>query len=188
MLPLDLVRMIDEVFTRLRLPYFVTGSVASSFYGEFRSTRDVDVVIELPSWTVRELCAEFPAPAWYVDPEVVAHAAAEPGMFNIQHIPSGLKLDMIVFAGTPFDESRLFRARRIEIPNIGSAMFSSPEDVILKKLEFFKMGRSDKHPQDIAGMLKISGAEIDRAYIDYWASRLGVVDEWSAMKRRLASP
>lgn len=64
-------------------------------------------------------------------------------------------------------------------------MVSSAEDVILHKLVFFKQGSSDKHLRDIAGMLRVSGPEIDHLYIDHWALLLGVRDEWLMIKRRL---
>jgi hypothetical protein len=63
--------------------------------------------------------------------------------------------------------------------------FSSPEDVILKKLEFYREGGSEKHLRDIAGVLKVQGDKIDRRYIAGWASRLGVADIWEEIFRRL---
>src|SRR5947209_5633717 len=104
MLPLDLVRLIAGVCERLELPYFVTGSLASTFYGEYRATHDVDVVVELPSWQVKDFCAAFPEPDWYVSEETAMRAARGPGMFNVIHVPSALKLDMIVLGGDRFDE------------------------------------------------------------------------------------
>ena len=65
------------------------------------------------------------------------------------------------------------------------ASFSSPEDAILKKMEFFRAGGSDKHLRDIAGVLKTSGPAIDTAYIDQWAATLGVQDIWQAIIERM---
>jgi hypothetical protein len=137
MLPLDLVRVIAGVCERLSLPYFVTGSLASTFYGEYRATHDVDVVVQLPSWQVKEFCTAFPEPDWYVSEDAAMQAARGPGMFNIIHVPTALKLDIIVLGGDRFDECRLSRARKVALPGGGQAIFSAPEDVILKKLAFF---------------------------------------------------
>jgi hypothetical protein len=41
------LRSIIETLERLGLPYMIGGSVASSIYGEARSTRDVDVSVVL---------------------------------------------------------------------------------------------------------------------------------------------
>jgi hypothetical protein len=56
--------------------------------------------------------------------------------------------------------------------------FSSPEDVILKKMEFFQEGHSEKHLRDIVGVLKVSGNQIDRSYIEDWVSKLGLEEVW----------
>ena len=66
-----------------------------------------------------------------------------------------------------------------------SADFASPEDIILKKLEYFKQGRSEKHLRDIASMLKISSELIDRAYISSWAKRLSVIEIWEELQKRV---
>lgn len=55
---------------------------------------------------------------------------------------------------------------------------ASPEDVIIKKLECYQQGGSDKHLRDIAGVLRIVGAQLDRGYIREWAERLRVSDLW----------
>ncbi|MBX3375826.1 MAG: hypothetical protein KF678_02335 [Phycisphaeraceae bacterium] len=188
MQPLDLVRLIADLCSRMKLAYFVTGSFASSYFGRYRTTEDIDVVIELPSWQVREFCEAFPQPDWYVSPEAAMDAARGPGTFNVIHAPSALKIDVIVFDGSPFNESRLARARTVQLPGGGTAQFSSPEDVILSKLVFFRMGGSEKHPTDIAGIFQISGQELDLVYIEHWSLMLGVKDQWTLIKRRLGLP
>jgi hypothetical protein len=49
---------------------------------------------------------------------------------------------------------------------------------------YFREGRSERHLRDIAGMLRISGAEIDTRYVDEWARQLGLKDIWDAVRRR----
>lgn len=181
----DLARLIDGLCRSLKLPYYVTGSVASMQYGESRSTIDLDVVIELPSWNVREFCAAFPPPDWYIESEAVLHAVQTNTPFNVINSTEGLKIDVMPVREGQYEECRLARARRLDLPGGGSAMFAAPEDVILKKLEFFREGASDKHLRDIASMLKVSGPEIDLDYIASWAPRLGVTEEWGMMKKRL---
>lgn len=183
--PIDLARLVDGLCASLRLPYYVTGSVASVQYGESRTTHDLDVVIELPSWRVPEFCRAFPLPDWYIEPEAVLRAVQSSSQFNVINSTEGLKIDVMPAGVSQYDESRLARARRLDLPGGGSAMFAAPEDVILKKLEFFREGGSDKHLRDIASMLKVSGPEIDLAYIEGWTVRLGVTAEWDLMKRRL---
>jgi hypothetical protein len=55
----------------------------------------------------------------------------------------------------------------------------------VKKMEFFREGGWDKHLRDIAGVLRISGRDIDRAYIDRWATSLGLTGIWQAILVRM---
>ena len=63
--------------------------------------------------------------------------------------------------------------------------FASAEDVIVKKLQFYAEGGSDKHLRDIASVLRISGAEVDRDYVTGWADRLGVRETWDLILDQL---
>ena len=65
------------------------------------------------------------------------------------------------------------------------AIFSSPEDVILRKMEFYREGGSDKRLRDIAGVLKANAGGIDTAYIEQWAATLDVTDVWRTILARL---
>ena len=102
--------------------------------------------------------------------------------FNIIHPGSGLKIDVMVPAMTEFDRSRFARALRVQAGSSWSASFASPEDAIIKKMEYFREGRSERHLRDIAGVLKTSGAQLDLHYIEQWTTRLGLRDIWQAVQ------
>jgi hypothetical protein len=65
------------------------------------------------------------------------------------------------------------------------ASFASPEDVILMKLDFHRRGGSDKHLRDIAGILRVSGEQLDRGYLDSWARHMGLEETWRALLKRV---
>ncbi len=174
----ELLRRMVETFERLRLPYLVTGSMATILYGEPRFTNDIDVVVQLPPEKVEALVAAFPPPDYYVDAERVRSALAHRSQFNIIHPASGLKVDVMIPAMDDFDRSRFARARRERTSTDLEARFAAPEDVILKKLQYFAEGGSEKHLRDVAGILRVSPAEVDREYVTAWAERLGVLDAW----------
>lgn len=180
----DLLRRVIGVVEKLRLEYLVTGSIASTYFGEPRFTNDVDIVVRLPSGRIGELCAAFPAPEFYISEDAVRQAVQQPGQFNVIHPASGLKVDFIIARNTPFDRSRFARMMRVRPAPDYEASFATVEDVIVKKMEYFRDGGSEKHLRDILGMLKISGA--DHAYIADWASRLGLEHIWALVQERLA--
>ncbi len=185
--PSDLLRHCVAALERLRLPYFVTGSVATVYFGEPRFTNDIDVVVALPLRRVSQLCRAFPAPEFYVSEEAVREAVEHRGQFNIIHPTSGLKIDIMVPGDSPFNDSRFARAIRVKPSNDYDAWFAAAEDIILKKLEYYREGGSEKHLRDIAGVLKISGERLDFTYIASWAARLGLESIWESVKDRVDS-
>lgn len=178
----ELLRYVTDVLERLGLRYFVTGSVATIFFGEPRFTNDIDIVADLPAHRIRDLCAAFPAEEFYLDEEAVRRAVSRQRQFNILHPASGLKVDVMVPADNAFNRSRFARIRRLKPASDYDAAFASPEDVILKKLEYYQEGGSEKHLRDIGGILRISGEQLDLAYIDDWSARLGLSEIWTAVR------
>jgi hypothetical protein len=184
----DLLHFVVDVLERLGLRYFVTGSTVTIFHGEPRFTNDIDVVVELPLNAVSAFCREFSKRDFYVSEEAAATAIRRHSQFNIIHPASGLKVGVIVPALDEFNQARFDRATRVQAGADWSAVFSSPEDAILKKMQFFRDGASDKHLRDIAGVLTTSRDRIDVAYIDAWAGRLGLTEIWRAITGRVKLP
>ena len=181
----DLLRQVADVLDRLGVPYAVVGSVASSLYGDPRLTNDVDIVADLQLSNIEHFLKEFPPEDFYVSDIAVRQAIQNRGQFNVIHSESGYKAD-IVIPGAPYDETQLERRTRVRAndPEV-DAFFATPEDIILKKMEYFREGGSEKHLRDIAGILKIRGTQIDRTYIEHWAQQLGVTDIWAQINNRL---
>jgi hypothetical protein len=181
-----LLRRLSATLERLGIPYLVTGSMATIAYGEARFTNDIDIVVALRPQHVDAFCAAFPEPEFYCPQDFVAEAVRKQFQFNVLQPAAGLKADVIVATDSAFDRARLARARRMPTGPGFEAWFASPEDMILKKLEYFKEGGSEKHIRDILGVLKTQGERIDRAYIAEWAGRLAVSNEWELVLQRLA--
>lgn len=121
---------------------------------------------------------------WYLSEAAALDAVKRGSMFNIIHVPSGLKVDLIVASNSDFNAARFSRVRKIQITGDCVEPFSSPEDVILKKLEFFGDGKSIKHLRDIASIIATQGSEtLDWKYMQSWADRLGVSDELNQIQR-----
>jgi len=182
---IELLKKIIEAFERFHVPYLVTGSVASMAYGEPRFTNDIDIVAAIQEDHIQGLLVEFPPAEFYINEDSIREAIRDRGQFNIIHPGSGLKVDVMIKKDAPFDNSRFKRVQRIHPSENYQANFASPEDVIIKKMEFYKEGGSEKHLRDITGILKISGDALDRKYISGWADVLGLMDIWDTIQRRL---
>lgn len=183
--PFDLLQKVVKTFESLNIPYLVTGSVASMAYGEPRMTNDIDIVAAIEERHIAGLLMEFPDDEYYISGDMVREAIRHHWQFNIIHPASGLKVDVIVKQNTPFDNSRFSRIQKIYPAESYEANFASAEDVIIKKMEYYGEGGSEKHLRDITGILKISGDAVDRAYISEWVKRLGLTEIWEAVQRRI---
>jgi hypothetical protein len=94
--------------------------------------------------------------------------------FNIIHPGSGLKVDVMVPRPSDFNQSRFSRVRRVAAGDDWTATSSSPEDAVLKKLEYFREGGSEKHLRDIAGVIGTMRQELDFGYCVFRPSRATV--------------
>ncbi len=186
--PSELLLLLAKSLEELGIDDLVTGSMASGAFEEPRFTNDIDVVIDLPSERVDDFCAIFPVPDFYVSPDAVRQAIRNRFQFNILHPATGLKIDVIIPKLSEFERSRRQRGRRIPVTSSIDVWFASPEDVILRKMEYYQEGGSEKHLRDIAGVLKIQAEKIDRAYLQEWATKLGVADVWDSILRRVGHP
>ena len=147
------------IFTRklneLNLRYMVSGSIAAVYYGEPRLTHDVDIVVFLKREDVRRLAAAFPAGEFYCPPlEVIEDERSrdQRGHFNLIHHDSGFKADIYL---TGRDELHAWGFANTVVADIEGdlVIFAPPEYVILRKLQFYREGGSEKHLRDIQRML-----------------------------------
>jgi hypothetical protein len=117
---------------------------------------------------------------FYVDAEMIAESIQRHSSFNIIHRETMFKVDIFVPRQSPFLQSQLSRAQKqtfvfeIEI----NAKFASPEDTILAKLEWYRLGGevSERQWRDILGVLKTRADTLDLDYLRKWASELNVND------------
>lgn len=174
----ELLRIATGACDSLGLTYLVTGSTASIAYGEPRFTNDIDIVIDLPADTVDAFCDAFDKEEFYLNRKTVRSAVRDALQFNIIHPASGLKIDFIVLTPSEYDRSRVARRRQLPVLDDRDVVFASPEDVIIKKMLYYREGESPKHLRDIGGILRIQAGKLDRQYIADWSKRLGVEDIW----------
>jgi hypothetical protein len=181
----ELMRLVIKALETIGIPYMITGSQASAYYGEPRFTRDVDIVADINLGQVEDFITYFPSNEFYCDKEMIEAEISRRGQFNIIHAATGIKIDIILTKTTPFSQTEFARRKRSAIFPDQDSYFASPEDVIIKKMEYYKEGGSDKHLRDITGILKISGESVNRSYITDWTKRLGLTEIWEAIQMRL---
>jgi len=176
----DLISLFVRPLQQAGFHYIITGSVAAIFYGEPRLTLDVDLVVFLNDSDIARLAGIFPSMDFYVPPlEIIAAEARREnrGHFNILHLPTGFQADLYL-TGRDDLEAWAFRFQR-RIPFEGQTIaLAPPEYVIVRKLEYYREGGSEKHLRDVRSMLAVSGEELDQSALREWIQRRGLKAEW----------
>jgi hypothetical protein len=177
----DLIEIFVGPLERLDIRYLVTGSVAAMLYGEPRATHDIDLIAILRPGDGERMAAAFPAASFYVPPaEVIAIEAGREGRghFNVIHFETGLKADFYLAGRDELHDWAFRHAREYAIGGL-RVRLAPPEYVIVRKLEFYREGGSEKHLRDIRSILAVSGDELDRSALADWIRRRGLDAPWS---------
>ena len=165
-----LIRALDES----GIAYMVVGSYSSNYYGVPRSTKDLDVVIEVAGHSIRELIPRLP-PEFQLDPQTTFETAT----FSIKNV--------VKIKGTPFvielfhlsddehDHARFRRRVQIHLSDC-SPFIPSPEDVVVTKLRWLLRINREKDRLDIFNILQAKQSVLDWPYIESWCDRHGTRD------------
>lgn len=167
--------------------YMVSGSVASMVYGEPRLTNDVDIVVALSAAQANDIEKLFPLSDFYCPPsEVIAIETRRPrrGHFNIIHHETGHKADIYTAGSDPLQAWGLQHRQAIEVVPGKSLWIAPPEYVILRKLEYYREGQSEKHILDIRGMLDVSGDTLDKAFLRDQIEHMNLSREWQLVSAK----
>ncbi len=147
---MTLARFLSHVVGHLEsaaIDYMIAGSIASSVYGEPRTTRDIDIVVEVENTALLALFDAFDRETIYID-EPAAGVLVGPGqMFNLIDLRGGWKVDV---------------------------MLASVEDVLLAKLEWSAQSGSTRQLDDVRGIIAVQRELLDLEYLRRWAAELGV--------------
>ena len=173
------------VFTRrldaMGIAYMASGSVAVIVYGAPRLTHDVDLVVAVGHGDAERFVQGFPPEEFYCPPvEVIAEEATRErrGHINLIHQETGFKADLYFHGRDPLHDWGMARARRLDIGG-ETLVVAPPEYVIVRKLEFYREGGSEKHLRDIRSMLDISSNSISMDELNRLIAAHNLAKEWA---------
>jgi hypothetical protein len=161
---------VEQIFRKLQralesagIPYMITGSFASSAFGEPRASKDIDIVIAPNREQLIELLRHFPTEQYQAEEEEALEAFAHQSMFYIIDYSTGWRVDLILKKTRPFSNEEF--SRRAE-------------------LEWAKLGESQRQLEDAAGIIRVQSANLDTSYVERWVRELGLMEQWLAAKAR----
>jgi len=180
----DLFRIFVSRLNQLSIPYMITGAVASIIYGEPRLTNDIDLVIDMSADDVEAFAEAFPIEDFYCPPPEVIRLEirrSQRGHFNLIHHETAFKADIYAAGRDELHQWGLKNRKRVDVE--GEKFWLAPiEYVILRKLEYYREGKSEKHLRDISSILAFSSDDIDFKMLEAQISKRALEKEWKAAK------
>ena len=166
------------------LDYMITGSVAGMLYGEPRMTYDVDLVVALRREQLPALTTAFPEQEFYCPPIEAIRIELERetrGHFNLISLATGLRADIYLTGQDQLHRWAFTQRRQITIENT-TLWLAPPEYVIVRKLEYYREAKQEKHLRDIQKILAISPDLIDRAVLNEKIKDQGLTQVWKEIE------
>lgn len=120
---------------------------------------------------------QFPTDQYYIDRDAALEAYGRECLFNVVDFKTGWKVDFIIRKSRPFSVQE-FERRRVEELDGVSVFVASAEDVIIAKLEWAKLGESERQLRDAAGIVMSRAENLDLHYIENWVTHLGLSQYW----------
>ena len=176
--PVEIALLVGRAVEVAGGAYFVGGSVASSIYGDPRSTNDIDFVVSLPLGRVARF-REALGPDFELDTDMLREALQRGSCANGFYLPVLTKIDLFGLGPEPFDAMEFSRRRPIAVGSAGELLVvKSEEDSVLRKLLWYRAGAevSDRQWRDVVSLLRVNAPTLDAAYLTAWAERLRCAD------------
>lgn len=170
----EVIGRVVDALVRRGLPYMIAGSFASNRHGVPRMTQDADIVVDIDEATAVALVLELEA-EFYASEDAARDAVRLRRIFNLIHLDTGFKIDIVVRKPRPFSVEELRRRQPGSLAG-RTVAFASAEDTVLAKLEWALLGDSERQYQDAVAILQVQGERLDREYLERWAPTIGVAE------------
>jgi len=176
----DVLLRIKAALDGAQIPFMVSGSFASAYHGAPRASQDIDLIIDPTADQLESLLLALPESDYYVSHDAARDALQRRSQFNVIDLATNWKIDLIVRKSRPFSQEEF--ARKIPA-NLSGVQLSiaTPEDVAIAKLEWAKLGGSQRQMEDVAGILQ-GRRDLDREYIQHWVKILELDEQWRSAR------
>ena len=168
---LDVLKTVIQRLDKLKIPYMITGSIATNFYTIPRMTRDIDIVIELHLNDVNKLFNAF-KDSFYIDKNMIKDAIEKQFSFNIIHNEKIVKVDFLIKKNSEYRKLEFSRRKVVELAGMKLSITAS-EDLIISKLFWAKDSHSEMQLKDVANIVQDSEG-LDKKYLTKWIRKLNL--------------
>src|SRR5204863_1696774 len=126
-----------------------------------------------------------PSDQFYADDQDALESYRHNIPFNIIDFATSWKCDLIFRKQREFSRVE-FDRRRPHVVGGVRVFVATAEDILIAKLEWAKMGESDRQIEDAAGIIERQGEDLDRTYVERWVRQLELGEQWRKALARTA--
>lgn len=187
--PIDLLAVMlpaRRALEDLHVPSYLGGSIASSLHGMQKLAQDIDLVVDLGNQVLPSLLAAL-GQHYLLEEDEARKAMRARTSFPLIHLDSLMKIDVVLSKHEAFDTftRQLIRCHTLDERYPPIPLASAAEMTLFKIQRYQRNERSrtdgmqdDAKWNDILGMLKVQGPDLDLPLLEKWAGTLGLADTW----------
>lgn len=173
----EVTLLVTGALEKLEISYMVVGSLAMSAHGVVRGTRDSDIVAGLRPGDGSRIASQL-GPDFYLDVQTAEEAIRRRSSFGAVYLPQVFKIDVFALGSRSYDLEAFRRRTTVDLGAQGSICVETPEDVVLSKLRWYRLGGevSELQWRDVLGVLKLQAGRLDADYLRRWAAEERITD------------
>jgi hypothetical protein len=162
------LEVIDAI-EREQIPYLLVGSFSSNLWGVPRSTKDLDLVVELGSQSIHAIARHLDA-KFHLQPQIGFESVTGTARHVIDVQGTHFQIEIFRLSGDAHDQARF--GRRVQVFWKGCSIWVlSPEDVIVTKLRWLAGLRRNKDFDDSLQVATVRRDTLDWAYLEHWCDQ-----------------
>lgn len=167
---LEGLKKIVSVLEQEDINYMIVGGFAMSYFNLARFTTDIDFIVQIHPIDVEKILKHFPE--WENFNDAFKESVQFGRMFNLLDFNTGVKYDFMSFKDSDYNWTAFERRQRVDFMGV-ECYISSPEDLIISKLIWYGISKSEKQKTDI--LYQLNEVKLDKNYIELWLTRQNIL-------------
>jgi predicted nucleotidyltransferase len=152
-----------------QIDYMIVGGFAVSYHNRARTTNDIDLVLQIYPAHVKSILKHFPD--WKGFETSFMDSVKHGMLFNITDFETGIRYDFMAYQDSDYNWTAFQRRKLVDFWGV-KCFVCSKEDLVILKLQWYNISKSDKQLEDLKFLLLDESLDID--YIKSWSSKLNL--------------
>lgn len=170
---------VAEALDACGIPFLLSGSFASNYYGIPRSTRDADFVLQAEHAVGPEFARHL-GKDFALDPQLSFETRTGTMRQVLRHKQKAFEVELFLLSEDAHDQARFERRRAVQLHR-QRIWLPSAEDVVVTKLRWAR----GKDKDDVRDVMAVQRDKLDWGYIEHWCKEHGTLALMKEIKESL---